>query len=125
MESITDCSLRKLSDLAVDIIMETFSQSRVGHHFSFQNIPADRDSRARNAHLHAIDRRTGVERRRDTDRAFAPDYPDLDRSTVLKNLKFGDNGAFGKIDNVDLVVLLIQVLVLHKADPFDELSQPD
>ena len=38
----------------------------------------------------------------------------------IKNLELGNNGRLGKVNIIDPVILLIQVLILRKVDPFQE-----
>src|SRR5688572_9943238 len=96
---------------------------RVGHHFAFENIAANRQSGPGYAHLHAVRRSTRIECRRDADSTFVSDDSYFDRASVFQDLKLGDNSGLRKIDNVDLVILLVQVLIFDQAYALYKLAQ--
>lgn len=124
VKRITHHPLRKLPDLTVDVIVQSHLQTLIGHHFSLEHIPGDRQSVSRYTDLHAICRTAEIECRGDSDRTFVSDYADLYRPAILEDLKLRHDGRLRKVDDVYLVILLVKVLVLGQVHSFDELSQP-
>ena len=123
VKCVANDPLRELFDLGVDVVVNSHLQTRVGSNFTFEQVTRYDQRGAGNTDLHTVRRTARVEGRRDSDSPFTADDPDLDHSPVFKNLKLRYDCGLRKVDIVDSVVLLIQVLVLCKIYAFQKRPQ--
>lgn len=120
VESIAHDPLRELLDLTVYVCMENVLKSDVGGHFPLENLAVDDERRSCDTNLGAVGSTTRIKSRCDPDRTFVTRDPYFDRSTVLEDLEFGNDRRFRKINEIDDVVLLVQILVLDERDALYE-----